>query len=369
MNTVSFETTYPLSPKKWWKKMIPKIIPSFFFGLMGGTVAAAFAMVAASTADAGDSTLIATGVSAFVLGGVVCGFGVLLLYGVYVRAYIRRYFYNADEQFVTIKKGVFAPREIHVQYQKIQDVYVDQDLLDRLLGLYDVHLASATAASSMEAHIDGVEVAVAEGLKNLLLNKIVGKGSVTASGSTPANEPKPLVHAAPVPNASSQTYPIAPQWMITSGFGSALTSLILAFFFGFNISSGLEGSFAGGLVIVIALTVVLTLISLGWLVLWKQSFSWSFTPDFFLIKEGVVSRKETHLPYGTIQDVILEQSVFERLFGISTVRIENAASASIQTRSSRPRGIRLPGQSLAKGQELVEMIRSVALSHRQSTGL
>ena len=59
------------------------------------------------------------------------------------------------------------PAQIHVQYGKIQDVYVDQDLLDRILGIYDVHISSATYSSGIEAHIDGVDKVGAEGLKNL----------------------------------------------------------------------------------------------------------------------------------------------------------------------------------------------------------
>ena len=135
-----------------------------------------------------------------------------ILYWTYIVAYIKRYYYDCGDQFITIKKGVFAPTEIHVQYQKIQDVYIDQDIIDRIMGLYDVHIASATVTSGIEAHIDGVNFDVSEGLKDLILAKIHN-----ASNSSPAPQnPTPQPQTNPVQfsqKISSETYPISGKWM------------------------------------------------------------------------------------------------------------------------------------------------------------
>lgn len=64
------------------------------------------------------------------------------------------------------------PREISIPYERVQDVYVDQDLWDRIFHLYDVHLSTATWTSGMEAHIDGVESDAANGLREVLLKTI-----------------------------------------------------------------------------------------------------------------------------------------------------------------------------------------------------
>lgn len=110
-------------------------------------------------------------------GSINLGFLVLLLVILFVtylyqRWYFAVYFYDLTPDFIQIKKGPITPREITLPYERIQDVYVDQDLLDRILGLYDVHLSSATAASGMEAHIDGVEKPAAEGLRAALLQTV-----------------------------------------------------------------------------------------------------------------------------------------------------------------------------------------------------
>jgi membrane protein YdbS with pleckstrin-like domain len=129
-------------------------------------------------------------------GLITFGFLVLLvvmcsLTYLYQRWYFAVYFYDLTPDFIQIKKGPITPREITLPYERIQDVYVDQDILDRIFGLYDVHLSSATASSGMEAHIDGVEQQAAQGLRGVLLQTVkerISKNSGTAA-QNPAHNP------------------------------------------------------------------------------------------------------------------------------------------------------------------------------------
>ncbi|MEM5882503.1 MAG: PH domain-containing protein [Candidatus Aenigmatarchaeota archaeon] len=86
--------------------------------------------------------------------------------------YFKTYFYDVREDFLIIKKGVFMPRETILSYEKIQDVYVYQDLFDRVFKLYDVHLSTIGCVSQMELHIDGVSKETAERLKSFLLGRV-----------------------------------------------------------------------------------------------------------------------------------------------------------------------------------------------------
>jgi len=99
----------------------------------------------------------------------------ILLTYLYHRWYFVVYFYDLTNDFIQIKKGPITPREITIPYERIQDIYVDQDIFDRIFGLYDIHLSSATVSSGMEAHIDGVEKQVAEGLRAILLETVKRK--------------------------------------------------------------------------------------------------------------------------------------------------------------------------------------------------
>lgn len=92
----------------------------------------------------------------------------------YQKWYFDTYYYDLQQDYIVIRKDPITPREITIPYERIQDVYVDQDLYDRIFGLFDVHLSSATISSGMEAHIDGLEKPAADGLRAALL-QIVGQ--------------------------------------------------------------------------------------------------------------------------------------------------------------------------------------------------
>src|SRR3989338_8443619 len=87
----------------------------------------------------------------------------------YENQYYKTYFYDIQQEFLNIKKGVITPREAIFPYEKLKDVYVDQDILDRIFNLWDVHVSTATAYSGMEAHIDGVSEENGKMLKDLIL--------------------------------------------------------------------------------------------------------------------------------------------------------------------------------------------------------
>ena len=52
---------------------------------------------------------------------------------------------------------------------------IRQDILDRLLGIYDVHISTATVSSGRAAHIDGVEKDCAEKVRKIILDRIISK--------------------------------------------------------------------------------------------------------------------------------------------------------------------------------------------------
>ncbi|MBI2451264.1 MAG: PH domain-containing protein [Parcubacteria group bacterium] len=134
----------------------------------------------------GQEVIAWLGIAAFVIFGFL--FVVILSTYFYQRWYFAVYFYDLTPDFIQIKKGPITPREITLPYERIQDVYVDQDLLDRIFGLYDVHLSSATISSGVEAHIDGVEKQAAEGLRAILLETIkqrISKNKANPSTNNP----------------------------------------------------------------------------------------------------------------------------------------------------------------------------------------
>jgi len=91
---------------------------------------------------------------------------------IYQKAYYRAYFYYVTDGFLIIKKGVIIPKETTLPFEKINDIYVDQDLLDKAFGLFDVHFSTATVESGLHAHIDGLTTENAKKLKTIILQAI-----------------------------------------------------------------------------------------------------------------------------------------------------------------------------------------------------
>ncbi len=167
---------FPLSYKKIIKKTIASTIAYAILLLVIGGI------ITFASGSAGQEAFSWLGIT--IVGFLGLLFVIIILTYLYQRWYFAVYFYDLTPDFIQIKKGPITPREITIPYERLQDVYVDQDLLDRIFGLYDVHLSSATASSGMEAHIDGVEKQSAEGLREILLETVkqrIGKNRFTNS--------------------------------------------------------------------------------------------------------------------------------------------------------------------------------------------
>jgi membrane protein YdbS with pleckstrin-like domain len=154
---------FPLSTRKIIKKTI---MGSIGINLLLGVVWFTVALIYFSI----DTSSNLTTYSLFVVPVLMIIVSVLVY--LYQSWYFAVYYYDLSADYIQIKKGPITPREITIPYERIQDVYVDQDILDRIFAIYDVHLSSATITSGMEAHIDGVEKESADGLREMLLKTI-----------------------------------------------------------------------------------------------------------------------------------------------------------------------------------------------------
>ncbi len=158
---------FPLSPKKIIKKTINSSLGWVILFIIL-YVAAIFTGKYATSFNVAIPGWFSLGL----VGGVVILLLIIGLNYFYQVLYFNKYYYDFNDSFIVIRKGVIMPREISIPYERVQDVYVDQDLWDRIFHLYDVHLSTATWTSGMEAHIDGVESDAANGLREVLLKTI-----------------------------------------------------------------------------------------------------------------------------------------------------------------------------------------------------
>lgn len=167
----TFRARYPLSRKKLFKKMIAGIW-AYLLTVFFIVFTILFALVEIYNSDEKLKPVISRYWYVTMV-PLACFFLLsLILNYLYQKRYIETYYYNMTDKLIIIRKGVFAPQEITVPIERIQDVYLDQDFFDQLLGIYDVHISTATATSTVRAHIDGVDKRVAEELRELILNKL-----------------------------------------------------------------------------------------------------------------------------------------------------------------------------------------------------
>ncbi len=371
----SLQQQFPLSPRKFWKKILGQIIPVFFFSLFVGIILALVSMTVSS------STLLNIIVFIFVFLFIFCV--TTFLYSWYIKTYIKRYYYDGGDSFITIKKRVFSPAEIHVQWQKIQDVYVDQDIMDRIMGLYDVHIASATATSGMEAHIDGLDQEAADGLKKFLLDK-VSNGSKNNQNVSPT----PIVgNSMPIKPQSSDIniteeisnnkYPLSSKWVAMKLISRIISPFIYwAFVIFFFFIRGLNQDvfhldYSTIILLYIIIAVLSAITHCVTFFIWKKNYTFNFTKDNIYYRQGVISISEKHMPYSSIQDVTVRQGVLERILGLGSVSIENAAQqAMVIGRRGQPMGnfsgINLQGLSIEDANKITDILKTTVLGKNNS---
>ena len=350
----AFQIQYPLNKtRKFWKKMVERLLLIIPYSLILGIFVSSLFPVLTILSNQNNVVFQPTNFILINLMLFLSFFIILtIIYSVYYKAYIKRYYYDCGADFITIKKNVFTPTEIHVQYQKIQDVYVDQDLLDRIFGLYDVHIASATITSGIEAHIDGVNQYVAESLKNIILSKIKNVGNPESNSQTPTQtEQTPQFQSDK--KISSSTYPISSLWIY-----SVMASI--AFFDLFFFAIALASTKTLWLALLFYALIFLPII---WgFSIWKRNYYFEFMPDYILLHTSLISKEEKHMPYKAIQNINNVQSIFDRMFGLSKVIIENASNQTI-SRGGRQYtiqgGISLVWQPKEKAEELAKILNDI----------
>ena len=157
---------YPLENRKPLKKTISRSILFVIFVLFLGMPLILFIRgVSGSISGVALGSILLSNL--WILLTIIVA-GIILMY-IYEVFYMKYYFYDLVGKNLGIKKGVFSRSEITLPINRLQDVYVDQDVLDRIFGLYDVHVSSATFISGWLSHIDGLSKENSEIVKNLLL--------------------------------------------------------------------------------------------------------------------------------------------------------------------------------------------------------
>ena len=74
--------------------------------------------------------------------------------------------------------------------------------------------------------------------------------------------------------------------------------------------------------------IIILIITLIYNYLWYKKYNFCFVKNSLVVKEGVISTKESHLFYDRIQQVDTAQGLIGRMIGLYSVRVESAGEIS-----------------------------------------
>ena len=120
---------------------------------------------------------------------------------------------------------------------------------------------------------------------------------------------------------TEKNYPIEGKWIFKSVWGSALVLLFLVPYFFIEMATG---RFSFYLIIYLAFVPVHIIIVL----LQRANFHYSIEDKFLTLKQGILSKQQRHIPYGVIQNIFVKQDLFDRIFGLASLTVENASQGA-----------------------------------------
>lgn len=77
--------------------------------------------------------------------------------------------------------------------------------------------------------------------------------------------------------------------------------------------------------------VLINIVSLPLLKLWINNLSYVMETDRIIIRKGIISKTEKSIPFSVITDFMLHQSLFDRILGIASIRIQTTGLISTLT--------------------------------------
>jgi len=313
----------------------------------------------------------------FILSGALVGFSFLLpelklwwlsvieialailpIVGMYIYQtyYYKLYFYNFEDASAQIRKGVISRNTGHVRYERIQNIYIDQDILDRIFGLFDVHYETAGETSGIYSHVDGLNSANSEKLVEFLNNKLYGQNKQANQSSSGLNNnadtDKPVATGEVI---DRNTVPVLKRIIIENTITTTLLSIFIIFWILSWIFDEEYINISGGTVATIFFGVIV-LAFIGSFIyqkIWFKNFHFQFSDKSGIIKSQVIALSSSYVYYDRIQNINVTQGIIERLFGLYSVTIETAAESGNKEKRA---GLRIPGLSNTGAEKLKDFL-------------
>lgn len=92
----------------------------------------------------------------------------------------------------------------------------------------------------------------------------------------------------------------------------------------------------------------------------RATYHYQLEDKFLNLKQGVINKQNRQLPYGVIQNVLVTRGLLDRIFGLSTLTIQNATQSTVtdlKAQAANSAGffgntINIPGLSKENAEEI-----------------
>lgn len=126
---------------------------------------------------------------------------------------------------------------------------------------------------------------------------------------------------------TEKQFPITNRWIIKSSSGTMIVWVGLMFFLILRNAS--KPSTQEGLYFDIALFIIISIIGTIFLIIRRSNFHFSIDQQNININQGIFNKSQIHIPFSSIQDVILKQDLLDKILGIYLLVIENFAGSGV----------------------------------------
>lgn len=129
-------------------------------------------------------------------------FSLIALLPLYFRYHTLRY--QFDDEGITMSWGILWRRKVNLTYRRIQDIHLTTGLLQRWLGLADIHIQTASGKATAEMKIEGL--LEYEAIRDFLYSRMRGSQQ---EGHSSGSKDRASLHAQAGVDVATQTELIA----------------------------------------------------------------------------------------------------------------------------------------------------------------
>lgn len=243
------------------------------------------------------------------------------------------FFLNKEKQEFVVNKGIFNRDQVIIQLDKIQQVNINQNILQKIIGVYGLKIDTA-GAKGEEVSIKAIDEISAYNLKEHLLSKketSVERVSKIDEKLIPTNE-------TPLLRISSWTlFKVG----LTSNYGQSLALMIAFFLYTiqearhimdvFDIDKGYVESTVMGLATLFSLAIIVVILLVALLIInLVRTFYKYFELEIsqhkhsLLLSSGLIAKKSTLISQGKVQITKYSQNYFQKKLNMLNMSLRQA---------------------------------------------